>query len=47
MISRAVRGLGDSDVVAASAVELSLDFTSQISNELGVTQLRELRLGMG
>ena len=33
MIVRSVRGLEDSDVVAASAVELSLDFTSQISNE--------------
>ena len=33
MIVRSVRGLEDSDVVAASAVELSLDLTSQISNE--------------
>ena len=36
MISRAVRGLGDSDVIAASDVELSLDFTRQISDEYRV-----------
>ena len=33
MIVRSVGGLEDSDVIATSAVELSLDLTSQISDE--------------